>query len=169
MRRAGVSVLLIVCLVTFLCPEVAKPNVVTVTKAPDCCSKMSGCKMTNEQTSHHDRCGHESQPGSCCTVSCSTLILFCPISEGFSTPGFHGHTLSIDDATAFARIERAADSAAADLILSHSIRLGAKDARTGCVFTQPRTHEISPGESYEIFAFDCSNYDADERDDDLVQ
>ena len=55
MRRAGLSALLIVCLVTFLCPEVAKPNVVTVTKAPDCCSKMSGCKMTHEQTSHHDR------------------------------------------------------------------------------------------------------------------
>ena len=53
MRRAGLSALLIVCLVTFLCPEVAKPNVVTVTKAPDCCSKMSGCKMTHEQTSHH--------------------------------------------------------------------------------------------------------------------
>jgi hypothetical protein len=63
----------------------------------------------------------------------------------------------------------AADSAAADLILSHSIRLGAKDARTACVFTQPRIHEISTGENHEIFALDCSNYDADERDDDLVQ
>jgi len=29
MRRAGVTALLIVCLVTFLCPEMAKPNVVT--------------------------------------------------------------------------------------------------------------------------------------------
>src|SRR5438874_12833957 len=74
MRRAGLSALLIVCLVTFLCPEVAKPNVITVTKAPDSCSKMSGCKMTDEQTSHHDSCRHESKP-SCCTVSCSTLIL----------------------------------------------------------------------------------------------
>ena len=105
MRRAGLSALLIVCLVTFLCPEVAKTNVITLTKAPDCCSKMSGCKMTDEQSSHHDSCGHESQP-SCCTVSCSTLILFCPISDRFSAPRFNGHTFGIDDATASARIER---------------------------------------------------------------
>ena len=63
----------------------------------------------------------------------------------------------------------AADSAAADLILSHSVRLGAKHARTACEFTQPRIHEISTGENHEISALDCSNYDADERDDDLVQ
>src|SRR4029077_5985430 len=106
MRRVGLSALLIVCLGTFLCPDVAKPNVVTVTKAPDCCSKMSGCKMTPDQTSNQDPCGHKSQPGSCCTVSCSTLILFCPISERFSSPRFNGHTLPIDDATASARIER---------------------------------------------------------------
>src|SRR5436190_4145608 len=105
MRRAGVSALLIGCLVTFLYPEVAKPNVVTVTTTPDGCSKMSWCKMTHEQSSHHDRCGHKSQPN-CCTVSCSTLILFCPISDGFFTPRFNGHTFAIDDATASARIER---------------------------------------------------------------
>src|SRR5439155_23284319 len=63
----------------------------------------------------------------------------------------------------------AADSAAADLIVSHSVRLGAKHARTACEFTQPRIHEISTGENHEISALDCSNYDADERDDDLVQ
>jgi hypothetical protein len=106
MRRAGLSALLIVCLFTFLCPEVAKPNVITVTKAPDCCSKMSGCKMTHEQTSRQHPCGHESQTSSCCTVSCSTLILFCPTSERFSTPRFNGRTFAIDDATASARIER---------------------------------------------------------------
>src|SRR6188472_3531610 len=106
MRRTGMSALLIICLVTFLCPEVAEPNVVTVTKAPDCCSKMPRCKMTPEQKSHHDRCGHESQPGSCCTVSCSTLILFCPTSESFSTPRFSGHAFAIDDAIASVRIER---------------------------------------------------------------
>jgi hypothetical protein len=37
-----------------------------------------------------------------------------------------------------------------------------------CVFTQPRIHEISTGENHEISTFDCSNYDADERDNDLV-
>ena len=63
----------------------------------------------------------------------------------------------------------AAYSAAADLILFHSVRLGAKYARTACEFTQPRVHEISTGENHEISAFDCSNYDADERDYDLVQ
>src|SRR5260370_16714551 len=97
MRRTGVSALLIVCLVTFLCPQVAKPNVVTVTKTPDCCSKMSGCKMRPEQSSHHQPCRHESQPSSCCTVSCSTLTLFCPISSGLSAPHFNGHTFAIDD------------------------------------------------------------------------
>ena len=51
----------------------------------------------------------------------------------------------------------------------HSVRLGAKHARTACEFTQPRIHEISTGENHEISALDCSNYDADERDDDLVQ
>ena len=106
MRNAGLSVLLTVCLVTFLCPEVAKPNVITVTKGPDCSSKMSRCKMTPEQKSNHDQCGHESQPRSCCTVSCATLILFCPASERLSTPHFNGHTFAIDDATASARIER---------------------------------------------------------------
>src|SRR5882724_907173 len=106
MRRAGLSALLIVCLVTFLCPEVAKPNVITVTKAPDCCSKVSGCKMTHEQTSHHNRCRHESQTSSCCTVSCSTLVLFCPTSDGFSTPRFSGRTFAIDDAIASTRMER---------------------------------------------------------------
>src|SRR5258708_17277191 len=106
MRRVGLSALLIACLVTFLCPGVAKPNVVTVPKAPDCCSKMSRCKMTHEQTSHHQPCRHESQPSSCCTVSCSTLILFYLISDRFPTPHFSGHTFAIDDATASARIER---------------------------------------------------------------
>src|ERR1700757_2728078 len=103
MRKTGLSALLIVCLVTFLCLEVAK---VTVTKAPDCCSKMSGCKMTPKQTSHHQPCGHESKPSSCCTVLCSTLILFCPISDGFPTPRFNGDTFAIGDAIASARIER---------------------------------------------------------------
>src|SRR6516165_6258311 len=106
MRRGGLSALLIVCLVAFLCPEVAKPSVIAVTKAPDCCSKMSGCKMTPEQTSNQQPCRHESQPKSCCTVSCSTLILFCPISDRFSTPLFNGHTFAIDDAIASARVER---------------------------------------------------------------
>jgi hypothetical protein len=63
----------------------------------------------------------------------------------------------------------ASDSAAADLILSHSVRLGAKHARAACEFTQPRIHEISTGENHEISALDCSNADANERDDDLVQ
>src|SRR5215813_10673335 len=106
MRRAGLSALLIVCLVTFLCPEVAKPNVVTVTKPPDCCSEMSRCKMTDEQTSNHQPCGHESQPGNCCAVSRSTLILFCLISDRFPTPRFSGRTFAINDATASARVER---------------------------------------------------------------
>src|SRR6476659_7316734 len=106
MRRASLSVLLIVCLVTFLCPEAGKANMITVTKAPDCCSKMSGCKMTPEQTSHEDRCGHKSQPLSCCTVSSSTLILFCPTTESLSTPRFNGDTFVIEDATASTRIER---------------------------------------------------------------
>ena len=152
MRRVGLSALLIACLVTFLCPEVAKPNVVTVTKVPDCCSKMSGCKMTHQQTSHHQPCRHESQPNSCCAVSCSTLILFCPVSDGFTTPRFNGRRLR----------RRGFDSLP-------QLRLGAKHARTTCVFTQPRIHEISTGENHEISAFDCSNYDADERDYDLVQ
>jgi len=47
MRGAGLSALLVVCLVTFLCPQVARPNVVAVTKAPGCCPKMSVCKMTH--------------------------------------------------------------------------------------------------------------------------
>src|ERR1700756_3299581 len=106
MRRVGVSALLIVCLVTFLCPAVGKANVVTVTKAPDCCSKMPPCKMPHEQTSDHHPCGRESQPGSCCTVSCSTLNLFCPTSEKLSAPQFSGYALAIDDATASERIER---------------------------------------------------------------
>jgi hypothetical protein len=63
----------------------------------------------------------------------------------------------------------AADSAAADLILSYNVRLGAKHARTARQFTQPRIHEISTGENHEISTLDCSNYDADECDDDLVQ
>ena len=63
----------------------------------------------------------------------------------------------------------ASDSAAADLILSHSVRLGAKHARAACEFTQPRIHEISTGENHEISALDCSNYDADEHDDNLVE
>ena len=116
MRRVGASALLIACLVTFLCPAVGKANVATGTKAPDCCSKMSGCKMTHEQTSHHHPCGHESQPSSCCTVSCSTLNLFCLISERFFTRRFNGRTFAIDDASASTRIERPPDSAAADLI-----------------------------------------------------
>src|SRR5262245_40528330 len=106
MRRAGMSVLLIVCLVTFLCPEVARPNVVTVTKAPDCCSKMSACRMPSEQTSHDQPCQHKSQPKSCCTISCSTLILFCPTSDRFLTPHFSGQAFGIDDATASTRLER---------------------------------------------------------------
>src|SRR5215831_4238139 len=108
MRRAGLSALLIICLVTFLCPEVAKSNVITVTKAktPDCCSKTSACKMTHQQTSHHQPCGHESQARNCCTVSCSTLILFCPIADGFPTLLFNGHAFAIDDAAESTRIEQ---------------------------------------------------------------
>src|SRR5262245_8299821 len=106
MRRAGVGALLVVCLVTFLCPEVAKPTVVTMTKAHDCCSKMPGCKMTHQQTSAHQPYRHESQPSSCCTVSCSTLILFCPASHACSTPRFNSRTFAIDDATAPERMEQ---------------------------------------------------------------
>jgi hypothetical protein len=107
MRGAGLSVLLIVCLAAFLCPEVARPNVVTVTKAPDCCAKMSGCKMMPEQTSQHDRCGGDtSQRSSWCTISCSTRILFCPISDRFLTPRLNGHTFAIGDATASTRVEQ---------------------------------------------------------------
>src|SRR5262245_44291409 len=100
MRTGGLSALLVVCLVTFLCPEVAKPHVVTMTKAPDCCSKMPMCKMTAEETSDGQPCRHESQPKSCCTVSCSTLILSCPISDRFPAPSLNGRTLAIDNATA---------------------------------------------------------------------
>src|SRR5262245_20845335 len=106
MRGAGLSALLVVCLVTFLCPQVARPNVVAVTKAPDCCPKMSVCKMTHEQTSGHQPCRRQSHANNCCTVSCSILILFCPIADRFSAPRFNGHTFAIDDATAAARIER---------------------------------------------------------------
>src|SRR5262245_13757864 len=106
MRRAGLSALLIACLVTFFCPEVAKTSVVTVAKEPDCCARMPGCKMPSQQASDDQPCRHESQPNSCCTVSCSTLILFCPISERFSTPHFNGHTFAIDDITGSARLER---------------------------------------------------------------
>ena len=35
--------------------------------------------------------------------------------------------------------------------------------------SQSRIHEISTGENYEISTLDCSSYDADERDDNLVQ
>ena len=63
----------------------------------------------------------------------------------------------------------ASNSAAADLILSQSIWLGAERSRTASVFMQPGIHEISTGENHEISTFDCSNYDADEREDNLVQ
>src|SRR5215471_10862836 len=106
MRRAGLSALLIVFLVTFLCPEVARPHVVTITKTADCCLKMSRCKMIPEQTPDRQPCQHESQPKNCCTVSCSTLILFCPISDGFPAPSLSSQTFAINDATASARVER---------------------------------------------------------------
>ena len=60
----------------------------------------------------------------------ATMILFCPISDAFPTPRFSGHTFAIDDATRVCTNRTAADSAAADLIFSHSVRLGAKCART---------------------------------------
>src|SRR5262245_36415761 len=106
MRRAGLSALLIACLVTFLCPEVAKPSVVTVKKAPDCCPKMSGCKMPDQQASHDQPCRQKSQDNNCCAASCSTLILFCPISDRLPTPRFNAHTYVIIDAIASARIEQ---------------------------------------------------------------
>ena len=37
------SALLIVCVVSFLCPAVGKANVVTVTKEPYCCLEMQAC------------------------------------------------------------------------------------------------------------------------------
>jgi hypothetical protein len=55
------------------------------------------------------------------------------------------------------------------LILCNSVRLGAKHARSAREFTQPRIHEISTGEDHEISTLNCSNYDADERDYDLVR
>jgi hypothetical protein len=54
------------------------------------------------------------------------------------------------------------------LILSAAFG-SAQDWRVVCVFPQPRIHEISTGENHEISAFDCSNYDADGRNDDLVR
>jgi len=63
----------------------------------------------------------------------------------------------------------AADSAAAGLILSTAFGSAQELARSVCMFPQPSIHEISTGENHEISAFDCSNCDADERDDDLVQ
>jgi hypothetical protein len=52
---------------------------------------------------------------------------------------------------------------------SLSVRLGAKHARTACEVTQPRVHEILTGGNHEISTLNYSNYDADEREDDLVQ
>src|SRR5213595_2113105 len=108
MRRGGVSALVIVCLFAFLCHAVGKPNVISEAKPPACCSKAHTYKMADEQTSRsHKGCaGDQSQPRSCCTVSCSTLILFCPTSNAFSIPRFTGHALSTGDAIAWARIER---------------------------------------------------------------
>ena len=169
MRRAGLSALLIICLSIFLCPEVAKPTVITVTetKTHDCCSKMSGCKMMPEQTSHHRPCGRESQPKSCCTVSCSTLILFCPISDRFLLRALVATLLQT---TTQSRLHESSDRRllrrAFDL--SPSVRLGANNAHF-CVCAQPRIHEISTGENHEISTLDCSNYDADRRDDDIVR
>lgn len=128
MRRASLSALLIVCLVTFLCPEVAKPSVFTVTKAPDCCSKMPGCKMTPEQTSHHHPCRHESQPRSCCTVSCSAMILFARPQMGSLLRALTAALLQsttqprLHDSNGRPLRRRGFDSL-------HSLRLGARHAR----------------------------------------
>jgi hypothetical protein len=107
MRKAGVSALLIVCLFAFLCIAVGKPNVISEAKPPACCSKAHTCKMADEQTSRsHKGCaGDQSQPRGCCTVSCSTLILFCPTSNAFSIPRFTGYGFSTGDQTASARVE----------------------------------------------------------------
>jgi hypothetical protein len=108
MRRAGVGALLVVCVFAFLCPAIGKPNVITAAKQTACCSKAHTCKMADEQTSpQHKGCaGHQSQPRSCCTVSCSTLILFCPTPYTLSIPRFTGQVFSTDDSSASARIER---------------------------------------------------------------
>src|ERR1044071_1120313 len=45
----------------------------------------------------------------------------------------------------------------------------AQNIRAPCVFMPPRIHEISTGENHEISASNCSNDDADERDNDLVE
>jgi len=128
MRRAGLSALLIVCLVTFLCPEVAKPNVITVTKAPDCCSKVSGCKMTHEQTSHHNRCRHESQTSSCCTVFVLDAGSFLPdlrrvLYSAFQRPHFCNRRRNRIYANG------TASTPPPRINFSHGVRLGAKHAR----------------------------------------
>src|SRR5262249_15838509 len=109
MRRAGVSALLIVCVVTFLCPAIGKPIAGTETKAAAYCSQAPACKIPHEHTPAKNPCGdHESQPQprSCCTVSCSSLILFCSASDRLSTPRFNGHTFAIDDTSPPVRMER---------------------------------------------------------------
>jgi len=69
----------------------------------------------------------------------------------------------------FCADRKAADSAAADVILSQGLWLGAGYVRPAYAFTQPRIHEISTGENHEISAFNCSNNGVDERDIDLVE
>jgi hypothetical protein len=61
----------------------------------------------------------------------------------------------------------AADSAAADLILSHA--QARREARALRAFTRRGSTKISTGENHEISAFDCSTNHADRRDVDPVQ
>jgi hypothetical protein len=94
-------------LLCFSMPALGKPVLITSTKARDCCSETSRCKMAQEPTYPQNRCGdHESQPRSCCTTSCSTLILFSPTPESFLMPLFTGHGLFTEDETVSQRLER---------------------------------------------------------------
>src|SRR6266487_3087935 len=106
MQRVAASVLVIVCLSTFLCPALGKPSTFAVTKAQNCRAKMQGCTKPHEHASSHNRCAGKSQHSSCCTNSCSTLILFCPASVGFSIPNFTGFVVFTGHATPYARFDQ---------------------------------------------------------------
>jgi hypothetical protein len=107
MHRVAASALVMVCLSTFLCPALGKPSAFAMTTAQNCCAKMDGCTKPHEHASSHNGCaGEESQPSSCCTNSCSTLILFCPASVGFSIPRFTGSLVCTGNATPYARLEQ---------------------------------------------------------------
>src|SRR2546423_13501226 len=105
MHRTITVGLLSVCLAVFVCPQVGKPDIVSIALnkpaavfAPphqSCSVQIKKCPKISQ---HHGKCcGQHNEnspsPSHCCPAPCSALVLMCTVADKTRIPDFDTRTI----------------------------------------------------------------------------